>query len=190
MHLDLCICDQAELLCTSTRIDLVVHHRELKRTTNTGRLGGLVLENFKIWERGRQGRPFAAQEVLDPQHQSLLLYPSEDALEISEDLVQQLRDERPFQIVVPDGNWRQASKVHYREKAFKSLPRIKLPEQLNGEELFLRKESKPGGLSTLEAIGHVLRFFEGPDVGEHVLRFYRLKRNATLKSRGHKGSLS
>jgi DTW domain-containing protein YfiP len=39
----------------------------------------------------------------------LLFYPSEDAVELDKELVAQ--DQKPIQLIVPDGTWRQASKV-------------------------------------------------------------------------------
>jgi DTW domain-containing protein YfiP len=41
----------------------------------------------------------------------LLFYPRADAVELDRELVCQ--DPRPIQLIVPDGTWRQARKIHY-----------------------------------------------------------------------------
>lgn len=86
--------------------------------------------------------------------------------------------------MIPDGNWRQASKVHYRVEDLKGVPRVTLPPDLSDRESLLRLETKENGMSTLEAIGHALGVLESLEVRDHLLAVYRLKKEAVLKGRG------
>lgn len=168
------------------RVDLLVHYKELKRTTNTGRLIIELLEKSKIWIRGQKDAPLDHSKVLLEDHTPLLLYPSDEAIELSPGFMNEMSFEKPIQLIVPDGNWRQASKVHYRVEDFKHIQRVKLPESFADRENLVRKESKIDGMSTLESIAHALGLIESPEAGSHVLKAYRVKKNATLKARGEK----
>lgn len=186
LHEMYCICGGLSKISTKLRVDLVVHCKELKRTTNTGRLISEILTNQKVWIRGLEDQPLDHESVLDPDYTPLLLYPSEDAVELDADFMATFQSLKPIQLIVPDGNWRQASKVHYRVEAFKNIQRVKLPECLADREVLVRKETKPAGMSTLESIGYSLGFLEDMDAQNHVLKAYMMKKNATLKSRGGK----
>ncbi len=187
LHKDYCICSSFSLLNTRTRVDLLVHYKELKRTTNTGRLVVELLNNAKIWVRGEKEKgALDHSKVLSKDHETFLLYPSDDAIELNEESAKKMGLLKPIQLLVPDGNWRQASKVHYRVSELKNIPRVRLSGDLADRHNLVRKESKASGMSTLESIGHVLSLIEGPDVGAHLLKAYALKKKATLKARGEK----
>lgn len=186
LHIDHCICEHLKKIDLATRVDLIVHYKELKRTTNTGRLISELLERQKIWIRGLEDTPLDHSLILDPSYQALLLYPADDAMELTGEFMASLPSDRPIQLLVPDGNWRQASKVHYRVEELKGVQRVKLPEKLADRENLVRKESKPAGMSTLESIGHALGVLEGECVKEHILGGYQRKKEATLKARGEK----
>lgn len=186
LHKRHCICENLFKLETRVRIDLVVHCKELKRTSNTGRLISEVLSNQRIWIRGRQGQPLDHGSILDGTYTPLLLYPSEEAFELTPSLLKELSIAKPVQLIVPDGNWRQASKVHYRVEEFKDVQRVRLPEDLADREDLLRKETKPAGMSTLESIAYSLGFLESSEAQDHVMKAYLMKKKATLKARGEK----
>jgi DTW domain-containing protein YfiP len=182
----LCICDQLHQIDLKTRVDLIIHHRETKRTTNTGQLISSLLSNQKIHVRGLQNKPLDHSNVLDPAYNAILLYPCDEAIPLSLKSVKNLSCEKPLQLIVPDGNWRQASKVHYRVEEFKDLPRVTLKDLIADKDSLLRKESKENGMSTLEAIANALYFIEGAEAHKHLLKAYKIKKNTTLKLRGTK----
>ncbi len=186
LHQMYCICSELFKIKTEVRIDLVIHYKELKRTSNTGRLISEVLYNQRIWIRGREGAPLEHQSVLDEDYNPLLLYPSDDAAELTASFLKDRGFDKPVQLIVPDGNWRQASKVHYRVEEFKHIQRVKLPEDLADRDDLLRKETKPAGMSTLESIAYSLGFLESLEAQKHVMKAYLMKKNATLKARGEK----
>jgi len=183
---DFCICSAFTKMTLDTRVDLLIHYKELKRTSNTGHLIESLLVNQKMWVRGVKGEELDHSKVLSPKYRPVLLYPSDEARVVSVDYFKDLSIDKPIQILVPDGNWRQASKVHYRVEEFKHVPRVTLPTDLADRDKLLRTESKNEGMSTLEAIAHILFFTEGESAKEHLLKAYALKKKTQLKLRGIK----
>ena len=179
-----CICSELRPLKLKTRVDLLVHYKELKRTSNTGRLIGSLLENQKIWVRGEKNNPLDHKIVLDSNCSPVLLFPSDEAIVATKESLKILAKNKPLQVLVPDGNWRQASKVHYRVAELKEIPRITLLGEDADRTDLLRKETKDEGMSTLEAIAHLLGLIEGDTVKDHILKAYKLKKSTQLKSRG------
>ena len=187
LHKNLCICELIPKLNLSTRLILVVHAKELKRTTNTGRLALLALENSKMFVRGSEHSRLDLSSILTEDFDSLLFYPCEEAMELESYLrtreVGSAGAQKPIQLIVPDGNWRQASKVAIRHPELKNLQRVQITSA-NLAAQHLRKEHFPEGLSTLEAIALAYEAIEGPLVGQQLKDIYRAKLNATLKGRG------
>ncbi len=158
----------------------MIHHRELKRTTNTGTLALQVLQNSQLLVRGLAGGRTEFSQILDPKYQSLLLYPSDDAQDLRSIIAN--GDGRPIHLLVPDGNWRQASKVHIRHPEFKNLVRVMVKAPSESDQ-FLRKESKANGLATLQAIALAMGCLEGAEIGEMLMSLYELKLSRTLAGR-------
>ncbi len=180
LHKSRCICALIPQIETRTRLTLVIHSRELKRTTNTGRLAHFALPNSELIVRGRPDEPLDFTQILMPTHQPLLLFPADNALPISEVRM----DDRPVQLIVSDGNWRQASKLNTRHQELNDIPRviIKPPPRLDG--LHLRKEHFPEGLSTIEAIAYAFGEIESRSIQDRLLELYEAKLKATLTGRG------
>ena len=110
--LTLCMCAELPRLDLRTRISLIIHHRELFRSSNTGLLAHQSLVNSEVRIRGESREALDLSDLLSPCYRTLLFYPSADALELNRELV--CRDSRPIQLIVPDGTWRQARKIHSR----------------------------------------------------------------------------
>lgn len=185
LNLKLCICELIPTLNLATRVLLVVHAKELKRTTNSGRLALHALTNSAIRIRGVIGENLDLTGDLTPDYQSVLFYPSEDASELNAEFMQSLRRQvqLPVQLIVPDGNWRQAAKVATRHPELQYLPRVKITTP-NTARHHLRAESTEYGMSTLEAIAKALGVIEGPEAELALTKLYRAKLSATLKGRG------
>lgn len=181
LNRSLCICDLFPTLQLATRVCLVIHAKELKRTTNTGRLALKALVNSEMRVRGDSREALDLSDLLVPEYRTLLFYPSDDALELNEEFIRQ--DSRPMQLIVPDGNWRQASKVHYRHHELKDVPRVMIKTP-NRAKFHLRAENTPEGMATLQAIAHALGIIEGEDVKSALLALYSAKLEKTLLGRG------
>lgn len=177
----LCICELIPTLILKTRILLVVHAKELKRTTNTGKLTLEALPNSILKIRGIKNEALDLSDQLVPDYQSLLYYPSDNAADLNQDFMKSIT--KPVQLIVPDGNWRQASKVNFRHPELRDLPRVMIKEK-NRARHHLRAESTSYGMSTLEAIAKALGVIEGPEVEAALMRLYRAKLQNTLKGRG------
>lgn len=178
----LCICALIPRLELKTRVCLVVHAKELKRTTNTGRLALHALTNSEMRVRGATHEAVDLSDLLNPDYHPVLFYPSDEAIELDADLVEQIT--KPILLIVPDGNWRQASKVHYRHQELKGVPRVKISSP-NIAKQHLRAESTENGMSTLQAVAMAITVIEGSQVGGQLEALYQAKLSATLVGRGH-----
>ena len=182
MHLSLCICALIPRLATRTRLLLVIHRAEQRKSTNTGLLAAACLENSAIVVRGEEATGHAALP-LTPTERAILLYPAEDALPLPELAASLRRSTEPITLVVPDGNWRQAAKVRKRVPGLAELPCVALPVTVPSRYR-LRTGAHDHSLATLEAIARVLGVLEGPHVEAAMLVPFRAMVERTLWARG------
>jgi DTW domain-containing protein YfiP len=179
--LTLCMCAEVPRLDLRTKIALVIHHRELSRSSNTGLLALKSLVNRELRIRGESREALDLSDLLSPQYRSLLFYPSADAVELDRELICQ--DRRPIQLIVPDGTWRQARKIHSRHSELKDVPRVKISTP-NHATFQLRAQSRPEGMATLQAIACALRIIEGDLVAARLMKLYQARVDRTLRARG------
>lgn len=178
----LCICPLIPNppLATNTRLVLIMHRAEDHKSTNTGRLAARCLAGSTIVSRGHVGQP-SPPLVWSDAVQPILLFPHADALPLHE-MVRSL-DKRPVVLIVPDGNWRQASKVRRRVPGLTSIACA----SVTGEARLarrLRAETHAHGLSTLEAIARAMGILEGVHVQEALERVFQSMVERTLWTRG------
>ena len=102
------------------------------------------------------------------------------SVELTPTFLQTLK--RPFTLIVPDGNWRQASKMGRRIVGLKNVPQIKLPVGAP-TQYFLRRAPQEHCLSTIEAIARALGIIEGPPVQEALEKLFRLMVKNTIGTR-------
>lgn len=178
MHASLCICSLLPRIETRTRVVLVIHRLEARKPTNTGRLAIECLPNSELLVRGHEESPSAGL-VTDHASRAVLLFPHEDAIPIE----RLAASPRPVTLVVPDGTWRQASKVRRRVPGVGELPCVALP---CGEPSTyrLRTEAHAHGLATIEAIARALGVLEGGQVREQLESVLRAMVDRTLWARG------
>jgi len=180
LHKNLCICTWIPRLNLRTKIVLVIHHKELRRTTNSGQLAVHALSNSEVFIRGQDRSKLDLSKILIPEYQTFLFYPDPEALPLTSEFVQ--NQKRPLQLIIPDGNWRQASKVASRHPELKDIPRVMIKKP-NLATQHLRRETSSIGMSTLQAIAEALGIIEGPDVGNALMNLYEKKLEHTLKGR-------
>jgi DTW domain-containing protein YfiP len=164
----------------------VIHAREVKRTTNTGLLALRALSNSLLRVRGErteEKKGLDLSDLLSEEYDSLIFYPAKEAQELTKEFISQFQ--KPLQLIVPDGNWRQASKVHIRHPELRHLPRVMIREP-NKALHHLRAENTEYGMSTLLAIAKALTVIEGQEVGQKLQALYELKLERTLQGRGIK----
>jgi DTW domain-containing protein YfiP len=157
-----------------------MHRAEDRKSTNTGRLAAECLANSEVVVRGDAGRP-SAPLVFPAGARPVLLFPHEDAAPIAS--LAEHDDRRPVALVVPDGNWRQASKVRQRVPGLRDVPCVALPA--GAPSIYrLRAEAHPHALATIEAIARALGVLEGDAPRVALERVFRTMVERTLWSRG------
>lgn len=181
LHKSLCICHHFESFNLKTKLSLIIHSKEIKRTTNTGLIATKCLTNHSIFVRGLINQKLDFTEILDPNYHSVLLYPSDGSIELTQNYISSIK--KPINLIVSDGNWRQGSKLHYRYQELSDIPRV-LINQKSLLDHNLRLETKDMGLSTLEAIGFAFGVLENEQIKNKLLEIYKLKVSQTLKARG------
>lgn len=179
--LTLCMCAELPRLELRTKIALVIHRHEVLRSSNTGMLAVRALANSELRIRGETRRTLDLSDLLSPDYRSLLYFPSAEAVELTPELVAE--DARPIQLIVPDGTWRQARKIHSRQHELRQVPRVKISAP-NVATFHLRAQSRPEGMATLLAIASALGVIEGEAVAMQLLRLYQARVARTLGARG------
>jgi DTW domain-containing protein YfiP len=137
--------------------------------------------NSEIRVRGDGREGLDLRDLVTPQYRSLLLYPSDDAVELSRMLLAE--EQRPVQLIVPDGTWRQAGKIHYRHRELKDVQRVKISTPTPAK-FHLRAQHRDEGMATLQAIAQSLGILEGDVVKSQLMKLYDLKLEQTLLARG------
>ncbi len=181
MHVTLCICALVPRLATRTRLALVVHHREASKPTNTGQLAARCVERSTVTVFGERDVPVALPPIRAGE-QPVLLFPDDDAVPLAD----YAATGQPIVLVVPDGTWRQASKLGRRIPELAALPRVCIPET-GATEYRLRAEHRAGGLATFEAIARALRILEadqGAAIEAAMIAVFRVMVDRTLWFRG------
>ena len=181
MHLGLCVCSLVPdpPIETRTRLVLVIHRYEDRKTTNTGRLAAACLSNSEVVLRGGIDAPSAPLRI-EAGSLPLVLFPHVDA----EPLELHAKSDRPITLIVPDGTWRQASKVRQRVPGLREMTCVSLPRGApSGYRL--RAEAHETGVSTIEAIARAMTLVEGAHVGAALDRVFRAIVDRTLYARGN-----
>jgi DTW domain-containing protein YfiP len=164
-----------------TRVIILMHTCEEVLPSNTARLAAKSLPNSEIRINGRKGDRLSTSGLIENDRQSLLLYPSPEATELSAEFVAELN--RPVNLIVPDGKWRQTQKFTRREAALAGIPHVKVSA---GEPSQYRLRTQPNerSLCTLEAIARALGFLESPAVQVQLETILTVMVERTLWARG------
>ncbi len=185
MHKSRCFCELIPSVETKTKLTLIIHYKEIFKTTNTGRLAVKTLKNSEMRVRGSGKKEDDERDTLEnllaTDYQSLLFFPNESAVELTPTFIQSFS--KPIQLIVPDGTWKQAGKVNSRCKELANIPRVKLTIA-NDPNFYLRKESSEFKMSTLEAIALAMGVIEGESTQKALMGVYQEKLNRTLSGRG------
>ncbi len=181
MHMELCVCDAVPRLDLRTRILLIMHRRECRKSTATGNLALMALSNSEMRVHGRKDAPLDLGDLDHAAHRVLLLFPSDDAVRLTRGYA--MSDPRPVTLVVPDGNWRQASKIGRRIPGLEKAERVILPPGPR-TRYHLRSANRPEGLATSEAIARALGILENAEIQAQLDRLFNLMVERTLMTRG------
>ncbi len=181
MHERSCVCADIPTFDLATRVAVVMHRREHDRTTATGPLALAALTNSELFLHGVRDAPLDLRHLHHDERRVLLLYPSEHAQVLDAELLRD--DPRPVTLVVPDGSWRQASRIPKRVPGLSEAEPVTLP--VGAETAWgVRNETKPGGLATFEAIARALGILESPAVERRLASLFEKVVATTLATRG------
>ena len=181
MHVHRCICQSIPRFDLNTRLVLVMHHREQIKTTATGPLALEALPNSELRIHGEKDRPLDLSDLNIPERRTLILYPGDEAAVLSRHYLDQ--DGRSVTLVVPDGNWRQASRMGRRLPGLSHAEMVRLPEGPRSG-WGIRRENHCQGLATFEAIARALGIIESTEVQAGLENLFSLMVQTTLDSRG------
>jgi DTW domain-containing protein len=180
MRQELCICSAIPKINNQCYLTVLMHQRESYKTTNTARIACMALEQSQILLRGIKDQPLDLSFLSALKSQPLYLTLHETAQDLTPEFLSHYK--APFHLVVPDGNWRQASRMGQREPELKKIPWVKLPVKPRPMAR-MRKEHHPEGMSTLEAIAHAYGIIESPDIEKQLLELYDIMTERTLSTR-------
>jgi DTW domain-containing protein len=179
LHLKLCICDTLPRLETRTRVVIIMHSREARRTSNTARLALACLPNSTLVERAEHGAHEPAR-LWSSDSTPAILFPAPDATPLD---TWRGSVTAPVTLVVPDGTWGQASRLRQRVPGLAGLPCVSLPA--GPPSVYrLRAIDRLSRVSTLEAIARALGLLESFAIGAALERVLAVMVDRTLWMRG------
>lgn len=150
-----CLCALVPRVETRTRVVVVLHEQEERKTSNTGRLAARCLPNSEVMIRGGFDKATPTPSWTahgDP----VLLFPHPDARPLAD----WSNHPRPVTLIVPDGTWRQAQRVRRRIPGLAALPCAVVTRDAPSRYK-LRHTWDPRRLATMEAIAEALALLEG-----------------------------
>lgn len=179
MRQEKCICDLIPSLDNKVGLTVLMHHRESYKTTNTARLAHLSLKNSQVVLRGLPHQPIQFDTLWSSDEEPVFLTLSDRSELLTESLVSKLKNPR---LIVPDGSWRQATRIGKREKALQDVRWIKLPPG-PPSRYRLRHEHLEEGLATLEAIARAYGVLESKDIQVSLETIFDTMVERTLETR-------
>ena len=183
-----CMCNLInEKIKLMTKITLLIHYKEYIRITNTGKLIKVVLENYDIIKIGEKDNPLEKNidKIILKDYANIILFPTA-SLNLKKYLtnkkknssISEKKTNQNINIIIPDGTWKQASKIIRKNHDLAQLIKVKLP--LNEEKVLigsdlnsLRKNLSPDRKSTFEAIIGALHIIENnSDLKKSMIELY------------------
>ncbi len=152
-----CLCTHIKPFATESRFLILMHPKEYKKEKiGTGRFTHLILKNSKIIvDVGFDENAEFQKYLKDEEYQSYLLYPGDEAIDISGENVLEKLGPKKKQFIVIDGTWPCAKKMvklstclHYLSRASFRIERK--------SEFSIKHQPHPSCLSTVESIHQVL----------------------------------
>lgn len=178
----ICICGILPKIENHTKLVLIIHNREVRKPTNSGGLAARCLQNSAVYVRGAIGHLVPYDDILAAPEKKLLLFPDPDAQPLTPEFCASLTG--PLNLIVPDGNWRQASVVRSKLPE-DQIQVVRLPPgEFTRYQLRREARERPEGLATLEAIARAYHALEGPHVSEPLMDIFDIFVQRTLWSRG------
>ncbi|MBX7149042.1 DTW domain-containing protein [bacterium] len=155
----LCYCGLITPVDSSMQFVILIHPIENKRKIATGRMAHLCLKNSRLITGHDYSDNIEVNKIItDPQNDCFLLYPGNEACDLSV-LVKKEEKTKQKVIFVVDGTWATAKKTVKLSRNLQQLPTICFTPP-KPSSFRIRKQPKPYCYSTIEAIHHILDYFE------------------------------
>jgi DTW domain-containing protein len=156
LHIALCACAELPRLPVTVSCTFILHRSERQKSTNTGKLAAHMLQGARWLVRdGRELEPAAVEGA-----GAFVLFPADGALSLDEARAAGVRA-----LLVPDGTWQQAGRIARRDPRCAGLPCLRV-DAARPSAYGLRRNARPDGLCTLEAVAEAMRVLEGPAVAD------------------------
>ena len=181
---DECVCAHAPHLCLSTRLIVIMHAKEWRRSTNTGHLARLAVKDGAVRLHGLLNQSVSSAGIDARSASTLVLFPGRGAEPLTPQFIATLA--RPLTLLVPDGNWNQAKKMMGRVPMLGAAQPVRLIGPTLDLECSRRNRCGCGErMSTFQAIAQALGVLEGRETEDHLMRFFRhvLERMAQVSMR-------
>jgi DTW domain-containing protein YfiP len=176
-----CVCDFSPRLQIATRLFVIVHCKEWRRTTNTGHLARLAVNGGVVRQHGLIHRTVSCDGIDPTSPSTIVLFPGRGAEPLTPTLIADLP--QPLTLLVPDGNWNQTKHMMRRVPMLQQATPVRLAGS-NRDFAGLRQNRLPDRMSTFEAITLALGIIEGPAVRQQLMTFFQqYLNNGHLNSR-------
>jgi DTW domain-containing protein YfiP len=177
----LCVCAHTPRVVARTPLVCIVHVRDLGRTSNTVRLLSLAVRDTTVLCHGASPTPTDPAPHVPAGATPVVLFPGHGARPLSPELVASLPS--PPALIVPDGNWRQASRMVKRIPLLADAVKVALPDRAFAG-MAVRRNQEDHHMSTYEAVAQALGVIEGEAVAAPLFDFYRRATDRMLLVRG------
>ena len=177
----LCVCNVITPVMTATKVVVIMHFREFDKSSNTGRLVINGLQNSEIRIHGLKDVPLDTTDFHNDKYRKMFLFPRESAAELTPDML--TNDPRPVMLIIPDGNWKQASRMYTRIGRINKFECVKLPLGPPVEHE-MRCNKSPERLNTFEAIVRAMEIIEGKHVRDQLNILHKTMITRLLFTRG------
>jgi DTW domain-containing protein len=168
-------------VATRTPLLLIVHVRDLGRTSNTVRLLALAIREATVLCHGASATPTDPAAHVPTRGTPIVLFPGHEARPLTPELVASLPSLAA--LVVPDGNWRQASRMVKRLPLLAGAVKVALPDR-SFTGMAVRRNQEEHHMATYEAVAQALGILEGEAVAGPLFDFYRRATDRRLLVRG------
>ncbi|MBK06685.1 MAG: hypothetical protein CL920_23595 [Deltaproteobacteria bacterium] len=170
-----CLCEQLPTIHTTLHFVIVRHTREVLKTSNTGRIAALALDNCSLIDFGVKDKPYDPTPLLHDD--TWLLFPDNEGLSAP------LPETPPKRVVLLDATWRQAKRMKRRIKEVHHMPRFGIPTPNIYPER-LRQAPNNWSLSTIEAIARTAEFFGEHEAAKQIDGVFALMVDHFTRQRG------
>ncbi len=176
-----CICPWLATAKTDLEFIIVMHRKEVFKTTNSGRLLGDVFSDhvhYFLWDRTEPSLALLSALNNNKRNVCVLFPESEESEESQKDpetktsstIPTDSSSNKPTTIVLLDGTWKQASRMIRLSPWLQNLPRVSINPETH-TQTYIRKTRDAEQLSTAQAAACILEQY-GESIAAEVLRHY------------------